>query len=74
MEAYFLLCRNEGIIPAIGANGLAYALKYAKEHKDGTNNSRTSRTKYGDIDYIYEHYGYGERSFNSTENKKTEIL
>ncbi|MEG1461374.1 MAG: tryptophan synthase subunit beta, partial [Oscillospiraceae bacterium] len=37
MEAFFLLCRNEGIIPAIeSSHALAYAIRYAKEHKTGT--------------------------------------
>jgi len=62
MEAYFLLCRNEGIIPAIeSSHGLAYALKYAKEHKDGTILVNLSGRGDKDIDYIYENYGYGEK-------------
>ena len=62
IEAYFLLCRNEGIIPAIeSSHGLAYALKYAKEHKDGTILVNLSGRGDKDIDYIYENYGYGEK-------------
>ena len=62
MEAYFLLCRNEGIIPAIeSSHGLAYALKYAKEHKEGTILVNLSGRGDKDIDYIYENYGYGEK-------------
>ena len=62
IEAYFLLCRNEGIIPAIeSSHALAYALKYAKEHKTGTILVNLSGRGDKDIDYIYEHYGYGEQ-------------
>ncbi|MBP8640575.1 MAG: tryptophan synthase subunit beta [Oscillospiraceae bacterium] len=62
IEAYFLLCRNEGIIPAIeSSHGLAYALKYAKEHKNGTILVNLSGRGDKDIDYIYENYGYGEK-------------
>ena len=62
IEAYFLLCRNEGIIPAIeSSHALAYALKYAKAHKSGTILVNLSGRGDKDIDYIYENYGYGER-------------
>ena len=62
MEAFFLLCRNEGIIPAIeSSHALAYAIKYAKEHKTGTILVNLSGRGDKDIDYIYENYGYGER-------------
>ncbi len=62
MEAFFLLCRNEGIIPAIeSSHALAYAIKYAKEHKTGTVLVNLSGRGDKDIDYIYENYGYGER-------------
>ena len=37
MEAFFLLSRFEGIIPAVeSAHAVAYAIKYAKEHKSGS--------------------------------------
>ena len=62
IEAFFLLCRNEGIIPAIeSSHALAYAIKYAREHKSGTILVNLSGRGDKDIDYIYEHYGYGER-------------
>lgn len=62
IEAYFLLCRNEGIIPAIeSSHGLAYALKYAEENKNGTILVNLSGRGDKDIDYIYENYGYGEK-------------
>ncbi|MEF9971845.1 MAG: tryptophan synthase subunit beta [Oscillospiraceae bacterium] len=62
MEAFFLLCRNEGIIPAIeSSHALAYAIRYAKEHKTGTILVNLSGRGDKDIDYIYENYGLGER-------------
>ncbi|MGI6203491.1 MAG: tryptophan synthase subunit beta [Eubacteriales bacterium] len=62
MEAYFLLCRLEGIIPALeSSHALAYAIKYAREHDGGTVLVNLSGRGDKDIDYIYEHYGYGER-------------
>ncbi|MBP5314010.1 MAG: tryptophan synthase subunit beta [Eggerthellaceae bacterium] len=61
MTAFFLLCREEGIIPAIeSSHGLAYAIKYAKEHKHGTILVNLSGRGDKDIDYVYEKYGTGE--------------
>ncbi|MEG1242274.1 MAG: tryptophan synthase subunit beta [Oscillospiraceae bacterium] len=65
MEAFFLLCRNEGIIPAIeSSHALAYAIRYAKEHKTGTILVNLSGRGDKDIDYIYENYGLGEKYQN----------
>ena len=62
MEAFFLLCRLEGIIPAIeSSHALAYAIKYAKEHDSGSILVNLSGRGDKDIDYIYENYGYGEQ-------------
>ncbi len=62
MEAYFKLCRYEGIIPAIeSSHALAFAINYAKEHKTGTILVNLSGRGDKDIDYIYENYGYGEQ-------------
>ena len=62
MEAFFLLCRLEGIIPAIeSSHALAYAIKYAKEHQNGSILVNLSGRGDKDIDYIYENYGYGEK-------------
>lgn len=64
MEAYFLMCRLEGIIPAIeSSHAVAYAIKYAKEHDHGTILVNLSGRGDKDIDYIFEHYGYGEQFF-----------
>jgi len=62
MEAFFLLCRFEGIIPAIeSSHAVAYAIKYAKEKKRGSILVNLSGRGDKDIDYIYENYGYGEK-------------
>jgi tryptophan synthase beta chain len=62
MEAFFLLCRYEGIIPAIeSSHALAYAIKYAKEHKSGSILVCLSGRGDKDIDYVYENYGCGEK-------------
>ena len=65
MEAFFLLCRCEGIIPAIeSSHALAYAIRYAKEHKSGSILCCLSGRGDKDIDYVYENYGCGEKFFN----------
>ncbi len=62
MEAFFLLCRFEGIIPAIeSSHALAYAIKYAKEKQRGSILVNLSGRGDKDIDYIYQNYGYGEK-------------
>ena len=62
MEAFFLLSRFEGIIPAIeSAHAVAFAIKYAKEHKTGSILACLSGRGDKDIDYVYEKYGCGEK-------------
>ena len=62
MEAFFLLCRTEGIIPAIeSSHAVAYAIRYAKEHKNGSILVNLSGRGDKDIDYEYEKYGTGEQ-------------
>ena len=62
IEAFFLLSKYEGIIPAIeSSHALAFAIKYAKENKNGGNilvNLSGRGDK--DIDYIYENFGNGK--------------
>ncbi len=65
MEAFFLLCRNEGIIPAIeSSHALAFAIRYAKEQKFGSILVSLSGRGDKDIDYVYENYGCGEQFLN----------
>jgi len=62
MEAFFLLCKYEGIIPAVeSAHALAYALKYAKENQTGSILVNLSGRGDKDIDFVVEQYGYGEQ-------------
>ncbi len=62
MEAFFLLSRYEGIIPAIeSAHAVAYAIRYAKEHKSGSILVSLSGRGDKDIDYVFENYGCGEK-------------
>ncbi|MGI6752436.1 MAG: tryptophan synthase subunit beta [Anaerovoracaceae bacterium] len=63
MEAFFLLSRYEGIIPAIeSAHALAYAIKMARE-KDNPKAVLVNLSGRGDkdMDYVIENYGYGEK-------------
>ncbi|MCQ2450359.1 MAG: tryptophan synthase subunit beta [Clostridia bacterium] len=61
IEAFFLLCRLEGIIPAIeSSHALAYAIKVAKEGKPGSILVNLSGRGDKDLDYIAEHYGFGD--------------
>ena len=69
MEAFFLLSRYEGIIPAIeSAHAVAFAIKYAKEHQSGSILACLSGRGDKDIDYVYENYGCGEK-FNLNYEK-----
>lgn len=62
MEAFFMLCRLEGIIPALeSSHALAYAIRYAREHSTGSILVNLSGRGDKDIDYIYEKYGTGEK-------------
>ena len=62
MEAFFLLSRYEGIIPAIeSSHAVAYAIRYAKEHPSGSILVSLSGRGDKDIDYVYENYGCGEQ-------------
>jgi len=61
MEAFFLLCRLEGIIPAIeSSHALAYAVRVAREGKTGSILVNLSGRGDKDLDYIAEKYGFGD--------------
>ncbi len=71
MEAFFLLSRYEGIIPAIeSSHAVAYAIKYAKTHKSGSVLACLSGRGDKDIDFVYEKYGTGEEFLKKYESKK----
>lgn len=62
MEAFFKLSRLEGIIPAIeSSHAVAFAMKKAKFMKQGSILVCLSGRGDKDIDYVVEHYGYGEQ-------------
>jgi tryptophan synthase beta chain len=64
IEAFFMLSRYEGIIPAIeSSHALAYAIRFARENKKGSLLVNLSGRGDKDIDYVYENYGSGERFF-----------
>lgn len=64
MEAFFYLCRYEGIIPAIeSSHAVAFAMRYAKQHHRGAILANLSGRGDKDIDYVYEKYGTGEQFF-----------
>ncbi|MFA5341228.1 MAG: tryptophan synthase subunit beta [Clostridia bacterium] len=62
MEAFFMLSRYEGIIPALeSSHALAYAIKAAR--LNSTNSILVNLSGRGDkdIDYVVEHYGVGDQ-------------
>ncbi|MDD2216731.1 MAG: tryptophan synthase subunit beta [Eubacteriales bacterium] len=62
VEAFFKLSRYEGIIPALeSSHGVAYAMKLAKEKKHSAILVNLSGRGDKDMDYVIEHYGYGEQ-------------
>lgn len=62
MEAFFKLSRYEGIIPAVeSSHAVAYAMRRAKEMRQGSILVCLSGRGDKDIDYVVEHYGYGDQ-------------
>lgn len=62
VDAFFKLSRYEGIIPALeSSHALAFAMRYAREHKSGSILVSLSGRGDKDVDYVAEHYGYGEQ-------------
>ena len=62
VEAFFALSRCEGIIPALeSAHAVAFAMRKAKEMKTGSILATLSGRGDKDVDYVVEHYGYGEQ-------------
>ncbi|MBQ3155829.1 MAG: tryptophan synthase subunit beta [Clostridia bacterium] len=62
VEAFFALSRYEGIIPALeSSHAVAFAMKKAREMKTGSILVTLSGRGDKDVDYIVEHYGYGEK-------------
>lgn len=61
VDAFFKLTRCEGIIPALeSAHAVAYALRRAKEMGTGAILANCSGRGDKDVDYVAEHYGFGD--------------
>lgn len=61
IDAFFKLSRYEGIIPALeSSHAVAYAMRRAKEMKTGSVLVNLSGRGDKDLDYVIEHYGFGE--------------
>ena len=61
MQAFFLLSRYEGIIPAIeSSHAVAYGMKLAKKMNKGSILINLSGRGDKDMDYILEKYGIRE--------------
>jgi len=61
IDAFFKLSRYEGIIPALeSAHAIACAMRWAKEHPYGSIIATCSGRGDKDLDYVIEHYGFGE--------------
>ncbi len=61
IDAFFKLSRYEGIIPALeSSHAIAYALRRARELGPGAILVNCSGRGDKDVDYVAEHFGYGE--------------
>ena len=61
VDAFFKLSRYEGIIPALeSSHAIAFALQKAREIGTGAILVNCSGRGDKDVDYVAEHYGYGE--------------
>ena len=61
VDAFFKLSRYEGIIPALeSSHAIAYAMKMAKNKKAASILVTCSGRGDKDVDYVVEHYGYGD--------------
>ena len=62
VKAFFALSKYEGIIPALeSSHAVAFAMRKAKEMKKGSILATLSGRGDKDVDYVVEHYGYGEK-------------
>ncbi|MBR1729906.1 MAG: tryptophan synthase subunit beta [Selenomonadaceae bacterium] len=61
VDAFFKLSRYEGIIPALeSSHAVAYAMRRAKDMGSGSILVNLSGRGDKDLDYVIEHYGFGE--------------
>lgn len=69
VDAFFKLSRYEGIIPALeSAHAIAYAIRRARQSKTGAILVNCSGRGDKDVDYVIEHYGYGD-NYKFPENQ-----
>ena len=62
VDAFFKLSRYEGIIPALeSSHAVAYAMRRAREMGTGSILVNLSGRGDKDLDYVIEHYGYGDK-------------
>ena len=61
VDAFFKLTRYEGIIPALeSAHAVAFAMRKAREMGTGAILANCSGRGDKDVDYVAEHFGYGD--------------
>lgn len=64
LEAFYKLCRYEGIIPALeSSHAVAFAMEYAKENPKKSILVNLSGRGDKDIDFIVDNYGIGDEYF-----------
>ena len=61
LDAFYTLCRREGIIPALeSAHAVAFAMKKANEMGNGSILVNLSGRGDKDLDFVTENYGFGD--------------
>ena len=61
LEAFYLLCRTEGIIPALeSSHAVAAAIREAKQRDSGAILVNLSGRGDKDLDYVTENFGFGD--------------
>jgi tryptophan synthase beta chain len=63
VEAFYVLSRNEGIIPALeSSHAVAHAMRLARQNPDEPRTVLVNLSGRGDkdMDYMIEHYGEGD--------------
>jgi tryptophan synthase beta chain len=61
LDAFFTLSRTEGIIPALeSAHAIAFAMRWAREHRFSSILVNLSGRGDKDLDFVTEKYGFGE--------------
>ena len=64
LEAFYKLCRLEGIIPALeSSHAVAFGMKFAKEHPQKSILVNLSGRGDKDIDFVVDNYGCGDEYF-----------